>query len=106
MCMRFVNYTPHDLFLNDGTVIPASGQVARVAASFTEFDANGVCKQVFGNVTGLPPKEEGVLVIVSGLVLQAAPADRDDLVSPATGHRECIRDEKGMIKSVPGFVRR
>lgn len=45
-------------------------------------------------------------MIVSGLVLQAAPADRDDLVSPATGHRECIRDEKGMIKSVPGFVRR
>ena len=104
ICMRFVNYTPHDLCLNDGTVIPASGQVARVAASFTGFDSDGVCKQVFGSVTGLPPQEDGVLVIVSALVMQAS--DRTDLVAPATGHPDCVRDEAGRIKSVPGFVRK
>jgi hypothetical protein len=34
----------------------------------------------------------------------AAAARRSDLVSPATGHPDCVR-ENGQIKSVPGFVR-
>lgn len=94
--------TPHALTLNDGTVIPASGTVARVSASFTDFDANGVCRQVFGDVMGLPEEKEGTLIIVSALVLAAS--DRKDLVAPATGHEACKRDERGMIVSVPGFV--
>lgn len=102
ICMKYKNYTPHEIHLNDGTVIPPSGQVARVEASYTPFDKNGVCRQVFGPVTGLPPQEEGFYVIVSLAVLQRA-SDRTDLVAPATGHKECVR-ENGMIKSVPGFV--
>jgi hypothetical protein len=101
MKANFINCTPHALTLNDGTVIPASGQVARVAASFTQFDENGVCKQVFGDVQGIPAPQEGTLYIVSALVLAAS--DRTDLVAPATGHPDCVR-ENGMIKSVPGFV--
>ena len=103
MKANFINCTPHALVLNDGTVIPASGQVARVAASFTQFDENGVCKQVFGDVQGIPAPQEGTLYIVSALVLAAS--DRIDLVAPATGHPDCKR-ENGMIKSVPGFVRK
>lgn len=103
MKANFINCTPHALTLNDGTVIPASGQVARVAASFTQFDENGVCKQVFGDVQGIPAPQEGTLYIVSALVLAAS--DRTDLVAPATGHPDCVR-ENGMIKSVPGFVRK
>ena len=53
---------------------------------------------------GRPPQEDGVLVIVSALVMQAS--DRTDLVAPATGHPDCVRDEAGRIKSVPGFVRK
>ena len=102
--MKYKNYTPHDINLNDGTVIPASGKVARVVASYTPVDGDGVCRQVFGPVTGLPPQEEGVYVIVSLPVLQQA-SDRTDLVAPATGHPDCVRDERGMIKSVPCFVR-
>lgn len=102
--VQFVNCTPHDLTLNDGTIIPASGVVARVSASFTDFDNNGVCQQVFGDVTGIPEKEEGTLYIVSALVLAAS--NREDLVAPATGHPACVRNEKGQIVSVPGFVRK
>jgi len=29
---------------------------------------------------------------------------RNDLVAPATGHPEAIRNEQGQIVSVPGFV--
>ena len=31
--------------------------------------------------------------------------DRADLVAPATGHKDCVRDDAGHIVSVPGFVR-
>ena len=54
-------------------------------------------------VQGLPAPEEGVYLIVSALVAQAA--KRADVVSPATGHPDVVRDQKGQIASVPGFVR-
>jgi hypothetical protein len=47
-----------------------------------------------------------VLYIVSALVLTAAKAAvRTDCVAPATGHPDCVRNDKGFIVSVPGFVR-
>lgn len=103
MTTNFVNLTPHDLKLNDGTVIPASGTVARVAANFSDFDQNGVCHQQFGDVQGLPAPQDGTLYVVSALVLTAVKDQRPDVVAPATGHPQCIRDN-GMIVSVPGFV--
>lgn len=103
--MKFVNVTPHAIVLNNGVCFASEG-VARVAASFSAFDADGCCSQEFGEVTGLPAPQEGVLYIVSGLVLTAAKAaGRDDVVAPATGHPEVVRNEAGHIVSVPGFVR-
>ncbi|MBF1490681.1 MAG: hypothetical protein HXN77_09310 [Prevotella pallens] len=101
----FKNYTPHPIALNDGRTFASEG-LARVSATFSSFDENGVCSQEFGEVTGLPEPADNTLYIVSALVLTAAKAQgRTDVVAPATGHPECVRDEKGFIKSVPGFVR-
>ena len=101
----FKNYTPHPIALNDGREFASEG-LARVSATFTSFDENGVCEQQFGDVTGLPAPAADTLYIVSALVLTAAKqAGRTDCVAPATGHPDCVRDEKGFIKSVPGFVR-
>lgn len=101
----FKNYTPHPIALNDGRTFASEG-LARVSATFSSFDENGVCSQEFGEVTGLPEPADNTLYIVSALVLTAAKAQgRTDIVAPATGHPECVRDEKGFIKSVPGFVR-
>lgn len=100
---KFVNLTPHAINLNNGDTLPPSGVVARVSAAYSVFDADGVCNQVFGDVQDLPDPQDGVLYIVSALVLAAS--DRGDLVAPATGHPDCIR-ENGLIKSVPGFVRK
>ena len=103
--MIFKNFTPHSIVLNSGETFVSEG-LARVSASFSDFNADGVCQQVFGEVTGLPAPEEGVLLIVSAMVLSAAQAQgRVDVVAPATGHPACVRNEQGHIVSVPGFVR-
>jgi len=102
MMANFVNLTPHAINLNDGRVFPPSGVVARVSSSHSPFDGDGVATLTFGDVVGLPDQQDGVLLITSALVAQAA--KRQDVVSPATGHPDCVRD-KGHIVSVPGFVR-
>jgi len=103
--MKYKNFTPHSIVLNDGTIFESEG-LARVQASFSDFDENGVCTQIFGEVTGLPAPEEGVMLIVSAMVLSAAKEQgRTDVVAPATGHPACRRNEAGHIMSVPGFVR-
>lgn len=104
--MKAINLCPHAIVLNDGSVVETSGAVARVSASYTEFDGNGVCEQTFGAVQGLPEPVEGTTYVVSALVLAAAKqSGRTDCVAPATGHPDCKRNEAGQIISVPGFVR-
>ena len=128
--MEIVNCTPHAICLNDGTVFETSLNVARVSATFEERSVcplpaggcedamgKGLCQkecedlpplfsQKFGEITGLPQQRSGVLFIVSGIVLEAGKAfGRFDLIAPATGHADTIRNDKGHIVSVPGFVR-
>lgn len=103
----FINLTPHDIQLNSGEVYKATGNVARVSATYTDFGFidDKICLQEFGDITGLPAPAEGVYYIVSAIVLSACKAiGRNDCVAPATGHPECVRDN-GFIVSVPGFVK-
>ena len=105
---KFINLTPHDIKLNDGTVYPATGKIARVANTFSNFCC-GISKVFYGEVENLPEPKRGTMYIVSAMVLSAENAKpksyrRKDLVAPATGHPECKR-ENGFIVSVPGFVR-
>ncbi len=101
--MKYVNCTPHTINLNDGRSFAPSGSIARVSASFTPI-VDDVCEQVFGEVSGLPEASEDVRIIVSGMVFSAS--SRGDLVAPATGHPDTVRNEKGHIVSVPCFVTR
>lgn len=105
---EFVNLTPHDIKLNDGAIYPASGKVARVENDFSNFCC-GISKVFYGDVENLPEPKRGKVYIVSAMVLAAENSKprccrRKDLVAPATGHPDCIR-ENGFIVSVPGFVR-
>jgi hypothetical protein len=99
---NFVNLTPHAIVLNDGRLFPPSGEVARVSSSHSDFDADGIASVVFGEVSGLHDPLPDTFFIVSGLV--AAAVKRPDVVSPASGHPDTVRD-KGQIVSVPGFIR-
>ena len=130
-----INLTPHAIVITDGPTLPASGEVARVTVDMERIDpcpfGGGICdycdyechsnlimapselggqsipeyRQVLGEVEGLPEPQPGTLYIVSAMVLSALAGSRPDVVAPATGHPECIRNDKGHILSVPGFVR-
>lgn len=101
--MHIINLTPHILRLNDGREFPPSGTVARVAAEYSEFDARGVCRAIFGAPSGVPEPTPGTLYIVSGMVAAAMP-DRADVVAPAVGHADAVRRD-GQVWSVPGWVK-
>lgn len=102
--MEFINLTPHDIVMNNGTTFRSKG-VARVNDEFTEFDNDGICCVKHGEIQDLPKPKKGVTFIVSAIVLTAAKKiGRKDVVAPATGHPLCKR-ENGFIISVPGFVR-
>lgn len=101
--MNFVNLTPHDIVLNSGEVYKSEG-IARVSSTHTEV-GQGLYAVEYGDINGLPPVADGTRYIVSAIVLAAAKASgRTDCVAPATGHPDCVRNEKGQIVSVPGFV--
>jgi len=102
--VNFVNLCMHPIALNDGRLFQPSGTVARVAATFGNFDEFDVCLQGFGAVEGLPEPQEGSVFIVSALVLGALNGSRPDVVAPASGHPLAKRDG-GNVVSVPGFVR-
>lgn len=102
-----INCTPHAIVLNDGTTYPPSGDNARVSMTHSQIggiDGTPVFGTVYGAVTGLPAPQAGTIYIVSQMVLAASP-DRDDLVAPATGHPDVIRNDSGQIVSVPGWVK-
>ena len=101
--MQYINLTPHQINLNDGRSFAASGQIARVSSSFSDVK-DDVCQQVFGEGLRLPAAQAGVRYIVSGMVLAALKGSRSDVVAPATGHPQCVRNDKGHILSVPCFV--
>ena len=98
----FLNYTPHDIVVTGNEALPSLG-IARVEVVFSAIK-DGVCSQCFGEVVGLPPREVGVKLVVSAMVLAAS--SRKDLVAPATGHPKTVRNDKGHIVSVPGFVQK
>lgn len=54
----------------------------------------------YSEVIDLPPRQDGVFLVVNRLVLEACP-DRDDLLSPGTG----IRDAEGRICGAFGLAR-
>lgn len=99
--MQIINYTPHEVKLNNGEIFPISGNVARVSSSF-EANGKGFFKVAYGEITGLPEAKADTLYIVSSIVASAT--SRMDVIVPATGHPDTIRNDKGQIVSVPGFI--
>jgi hypothetical protein len=92
----FLNLTPHLITIVklDGTTVcvPPSGQVARVTTVTTVTDdTDGVqtVTSVAGGVVGAPAEAPGVYLIVSGMVLDAAP--RSDFRAPG----ELVRGPDG-----------
>lgn len=103
--MTIISLVPHALHISlaDGSIreIAPSGVVARVSTKeeiVGVVEGAEVTRIVFGEVEGLPPREEGKMFIVSRLVASAVP-DRDDLLIPGP----LVRDEKGVVIGARGF---
>lgn len=89
-----VNLTPHPITIG-GLIIPPSGTVARVSVAHDDAGTHEgipLVRGTYGEVSGLPAPQAGVLCIVSALVRCALP-HRTDLASPA----KLVRDEQGRI---------
>lgn len=114
--MKVINLTPHVINVadKDGNIILAfapAGTVARVSTTPGELGTIEIAGQAvpvagptqYGEVTGLPPPEEGVLYLVSALVGQHpdVAGARGDVLLPGTGPGDKpIRDGDGKIVAV------
>lgn len=108
----FENYTPHTIVVrpfNDELISYPSLGVARVTEEQSVHSKVGnveIRKTNYKEIIGLPEPSTDKMYIVSMVVAQAnlrTTNPRVDLVCPDTG-RTCIRDEKGQITAVTGFV--
>jgi hypothetical protein len=98
--MNFINLTPHDIVLNNGTIYPPSGEVARVGSEFIDAE-HGFVSIKYTDIQGLPKPQPNTFYIVSSMVKSTT--DRKDVIAPATSHPEVVRNDKGHIISVPTF---
>lgn len=112
--LKVLNCTPHEIILRteDGgdIAIPPSGIVPRVEETrlpdAIESRRLGVRVESrrLGKAEGLPEIEEGRILLVSAMVLDAAGVrSRGDCFAPDTG-ASCIRNERGHIVAVTGLV--
>ena len=98
--MKIVNCTPHVInFVSDaGEVIRCiepSGIIPRVSSTISIVgDIDGIPDEetVYGEVTDLPEKQDGVILIVSAMVASRLP-NRDDLRVPGRQ----VRNERGQV---------
>lgn len=98
--MEILNCTPHSLvFVDDAgkvirTVEP-SGILPRVSSAITVIgDIDGIPDEVtsYGEIVGLPEKQDGTILVVSAMVAARLP-DRDDIRIPGRQ----VRDAQGRI---------
>lgn len=98
--MKIINCTPHCInFVNDaGEVIrfiEPSGIIPRVSSTTSIVgDIDGIPDEetVYGEVTDLPEKQDGVILIVSAMVASRLP-NRDDLRVPGRQ----VRNDRGQV---------
>ena len=112
---EFVNLTPHEITVYDSTgqnvilKIPPSGKVARVSVfSRVIGEINGIPirRAEYGEVQDLPEPKEGVIYIVSTVLLIALREKgiaRDDVVAPDTNPDSVVRDPQGRVIGVRYF---
>lgn len=107
--MKFRNLTPNKLIILKGNdelmALEPDGDVASVEAKTDaagELDGVELFTTTFGAIEGLPEKEDGVFLITSTLVAQAAAKlGRDDVFSPGELIRNGFNQPigyKGLVK--------
>jgi len=112
--MKVINLTPHNVnvwFGEDHTMsFPRSDNPARIAVTAepiisipTQLGDIPVVRNVYGDIHNLPAPEDGVVYLVSIVVLTQC-AGRCDVFAPDTSPDGVIRDSEGKIVAVKRFV--
>jgi len=123
--MTILNYTPHPVILysqdQDPIVpyatdrdkvletFPVAGKAARVGEKvILKEDVEGcpVVYKEYTEIEGIPEEKEGILYLVSVVVLQAnntVAVPRVDLLCPDTGPDSVVRNSQGHILGVRRF---
>jgi len=105
--MKIVNLTPHKISLyKDDKIIKEfeSEGVARATQKsivVDNIDGIDICRNVYGEVIGLPEQQPNTFYIVSKIVMDACP-DRDDLLLS----NDSVRNEEGQIIGCRSFARK
>lgn len=102
---KLINLTPHTLNLiaADGSTVDvqSSGDIARVSSTSTvvaTINGINVAQSTWGDVTGLPVAQDGIIYIVSRMVKDRVP-DRADVMVPGAP----VRDANGVIVGANGL---
>ena len=106
--MKIINCTPHPLNIHHfGGILElaASGILPRLAVTRENVvpvfgplgEVINVARATLGELTGLPDPQDGVVLITSALVADAA--KRPDVMSPG----ELVRDAQGIIIGCRGL---
>lgn len=100
--MEILNYTSHDVKLNDGTMYPSTGKKITVKVQYSQIEDSFYKSDIV--LDGLPEEKEQTFYIVGKKIqLLGTLQGRTDLITPAVHHPATVFDEKKKIISVPGF---
>jgi hypothetical protein len=105
--MNIINLTPHKISIFKGDILVRTfesegvARATQTSAIVDSIDGIDVCRNVYGEVTGLPEQQPNTLYIVSKIVMDACP-DRNDLLIP----NDSVRDENGQIVGCRSFARK
>ena len=107
--MKILNYTPHVINIcNEMGQVTASYNSVGNARVTTRQEEVGKVNEIavyateYGEVEGLPDKQDDTFIIVSFMVKQAMQG-RQDLICPNTSPNGVVRNESGQIIGVKSF---
>ena len=104
--MKLINLTKRDLTeVTTGITYPGTDKPARLdieSMLVTKVGDTPIYSRKYGVLENLPPKQDGVLYIVSGVMLDIGRKQgRYDLVAPG----DLVRDSKGKPLGCKGFCK-
>jgi hypothetical protein len=105
--MKIVNLTPHKVVLFKGNEIirefesKGLARATQTSAVVGTIDGIDICKNIYGEVSGLPEEAPDTFYIVSKIVMDACPS-RNDLLLP----NDSVRNEQGQIVGCRSFARK
>ncbi len=99
---KFVNLIGHDITISGHATLPKCENPCRIETKqriIGHLSGIPIAETHFEKIVNLPDSEDGVYYIVSRIVMDFVPFDREDVFSVDTGPT-AIRDQSGQVVAV------